>query len=117
MMCNKLEKNDYNKFFYTPKTISTAVVFLLILNYCAYDGAEKLTEATKAYYYDPKNPDVFENFRWPLFFAFMSLLGFAMTQFPDTMIKRPHPVFWRFVMGLMCAYSVFMTLILVLPVD
>ena len=79
MMCNKLEKNDYNKFFYTPKTITTAVVFLVILNFFAYDGVEKLTQATKGYYRDPENPDVFEKVRWPLFFAFMSLMGFAMT--------------------------------------
>jgi hypothetical protein len=59
MMCNKLEKNDYNKFFYTPKTITTAAMMLVVLNYCAYDGAEKLKEMTKDYYYDAKNPDVF----------------------------------------------------------
>lgn len=117
MMCNKLEKIDYNSFFYTPKTITTAVVFLLILNLCAYDGAEKLTLATKGYFHDPSNPDVFEKVRWPLFFAFLSLLGFAMTQFPDTMIKRPHPVYWRFIMGLMVAYSTFMTFVFLLPLD
>lgn len=117
MMCNKLEKNDYNKFFYTPKTITTAVVLLVFLNLFANGGAEKLKEMTKDYYHDPKNPDVFEKVRWPLFFSFISLIGFGMTQFPDTMIKRPHPVFWRFIMALLVAYSVFMTFVLILPLD
>jgi phosphatidylserine synthase 2 len=117
LMCNKLEKKDYNKFFYTPRTITTAIVFLLFINFMAYDGASKLKEWTKDYYADEKNPDVFENVRWPLFFAFTSLIAFAMTHFPDTMIKRPHPVFWRLFLGLLSGYSVFMTFVLILPLN
>jgi len=33
------------------------------------------------------------------------------------MIKRPHPIYWRLIMGLMVAYSTFMTFILLLPLD
>jgi hypothetical protein len=97
--------------------MTTAAMMLIFLNYCAYYGAEKMKDMTKEYYYDPKNPDVFEDYRWPLFFAFISLLGFAATNFPDTLIRRPHPIFWRLIMGLLLSYSVFMTFILLLPLD
>ena len=52
-MCNKLEKNDYNKFFYTPKTITTALFFLAMVNFFAYGGAENLKQMTKPYFHDP----------------------------------------------------------------
>ena len=114
-MCNKLEKKDYNKIFYTPRTITTGCVILVMINFCAFYWADALRESTKEYYRDPENPDVFEHFRWPIFFAFLSLVGFAMTHFPDTLIKRPHPAFWRIVLGLLASYCLFMTFVLILP--
>jgi hypothetical protein len=71
----------------------------------------------KQYYYDPKNPDIFENFRWPIFCGFITLLAFASTQFPDSIIKRPLPVFWRIIMGALVGYSMFMTFIFTVPID
>jgi phosphatidylserine synthase 2 len=114
---HSLEKNDYNSFFYTPRTLSTMILFLASLNFLAYGYLDSLKLKTKAYFYDPLNPDVFEDYRWPLFFAFFSIIAFAVTQFPDSIIRRPHPVFWRVFLGLMLSYSCFMTLVLLLPTD
>jgi len=61
-----LEKMDYNKLFYTPRTLSTMIFMVLILNIYAYSWTEEIKERTKPYFYDEKNPDVFENFRWPI---------------------------------------------------
>ncbi len=33
---HELEKKDYNQFFYTPRTLSTLVFTLLVLNFFAY---------------------------------------------------------------------------------
>lgn len=33
---HELEKRDYNKFFYTPRTLSTLFFTLLVLNFFAY---------------------------------------------------------------------------------
>lgn len=48
--------------------------------------------------------------------ASLTLLAFASTQFPDSIIKRPHPVFWRVIMGLLLGYSIFMTFVFLLPI-
>mmetsp|Transcript_13197 Transcript_13197/g.22381 ORF Transcript_13197/g.22381 Transcript_13197/m.22381 type:complete len:336 (-) Transcript_13197:248-1255(-) len=40
-----------------------------------------------------------------------------MTQFPDSVVRRPHPIFWRIVMGAMLGYAMFMTVVLILPID
>ena len=94
------------------------MVFLtVVINMAAYTWSEELIEYMRPYFYDANNPDVFEKFRWPLAFSTATIIGFASTHFPDSIIKRPTPVFWRFLMGVLLTYSTFMTLVLVLPRD
>ena len=114
---HKLEKDDFNPLFYTPRTLTTAIMVLVVLNILAYKWCDSIKDSMKNYYFDPKNPDVFENYRWPVFFAYLTLIAFASTNFPDTMVRRPHPAFWRIVLGLLLGYSLFMTFILLLPRD
>ncbi len=35
--------------------------------------------------------------------------------FPDTLIKRPHPIFWRIVLGLGTLYLLFLTYLFFQP--
>jgi len=93
------------------------VLLTVILNVAAYSWSDDLIEYFKPYFYDAKNPDVFEKFRWPIFFSFFTIIGFACCHFPDSIIKRPAPIFWRFLMGILLSYSTFMTLVLILPRD
>jgi phosphatidylserine synthase 2 len=39
-------------------------------------------------------------------------LAFASIQYPDTLIRRPHPVFWRIFMGALSLYILFLTYLL-----
>lgn len=93
------------------------ILLIAFINYGAYKLMGNITLDTKSYFEDPNNEDIFANYRWPLFFAFFTLIGFAITQFPDTLVRRPHPIFWRVIMGLLLGYSMFMTLVLLLPID
>ena len=116
MSHHKLEKDDYNRFFYTPRTISTLGILLLLCNAMAFGGHDWLKEATREYFApDDDRPDPFENTRFAIFFGFFTLLGFALTQFPDSYVRRPHPVVWRIFLGAELGYAMFMTMILVLP--
>ena len=45
----------------------------------------------------------------------MSFLAFASVQFPDTLIKRPHPVFWRVLLGCFTMYTLFISYLLFQP--
>lgn len=47
----------------------------------------------------------------------MSFIAFASVQYPDTLIKRPHPIFWRAIMGFMSLYVMFMVYLLFQPVN
>lgn len=116
MSHHKLEKDDYNQFFYTPRTISTIGFMLITLNLVAHGGLDYLRESTKEYFKTADGrEDPFEETRFPVLFASIALLGFAITQFPGSYILRPHPAFWRLFMGLQLGYAIFMTLIFLLP--
>jgi len=93
------------------------VLLTIILNIAAYSWSDQLIEYFKPYFHDAQNPDVFEKFRWPIAFSFSTVIGFACCHFPDSIIKRPAPIFWRFLMGILLSYSAFMTLVLILPRD
>ena len=55
--------------------------------------------------------------RMPLALAAFAVVAFAGAAFPDTVKLRPFPAFWRCLLGVMLCYVVFMTLILLLPVN
>ena len=117
MSHHSLEKDDFNFLFYTPRTLSTLVMIIGFINFCAYGYLDELKIKTRPYFHDPENPDVLEDYRWPFFFCLLTIFAFAATHFPDSMIKRPHPVFWRVILGMMVTYTTFMTFLLLLPVD
>lgn len=49
--------------------------------------------------------------------TFAVYLVFASIYFPNTLLVRPHPAFWRVVLALMLALGMFETYILLLPRD
>jgi len=52
-----------------------------------------------------------------LVFSISSFIIFAALHFPDTYIKRPHPIFWRIVLGVHSLYLLFITFLLFLPLQ
>jgi phosphatidylserine synthase 2 len=49
--------------------------------------------------------------------AIFAFTAFASVQYPDTLIKRPHPVFWRVLLGLLSIYNLFMVFLLFQPLN
>ena len=88
-----------------------------ILYYYAFFISDDMKTRSKSYFYDEKNPDVFENFRWPILVCSLAIIGFGSTHFPDSWIKRPHPAFWRTLLGVFLCYALFMTLVFLLPLN
>jgi phosphatidylserine synthase 2 len=50
-----------------------------------------------------------------VFASVIGFLAFASVQFPDTLIKRPHPIFWRVLLGCFIIYTLFMSYVLFQP--
>ena len=114
---HKLENVDYNKYFYTPRTMFTACIFISLIYLYSFSWCEELTQRSKPYFYDEKNPDVFEKFRWPIFLSGAVVVGFASAHFPDSWMKRPHPVMWRILLGIFLCYTTFITIVFILPLE
>lgn len=114
---HKLEKDEYSHIFHYPRTITFIVVLLLGVNYLSYVFVDRMKTDWREYFRDENNPDIYENHRWPILFAFCAIVAFGVTQFPDSYVRRPHPVFWRALLGVFLAYSAFMTFVLLLPLD
>lgn len=49
--------------------------------------------------------------------AVVAFLAFASVHFPDTLIKRPHPIFWRALLGILSLYLLILTYLLFLPLN
>mmetsp|Transcript_19639 Transcript_19639/g.14096 ORF Transcript_19639/g.14096 Transcript_19639/m.14096 type:complete len:92 (+) Transcript_19639:195-470(+) len=45
----------------------------------------------------------------------IAFVGFATIHFPNTLLRRPHPIFWRAIMGVFTLYSFFMTFVFMHP--
>jgi phosphatidylserine synthase 2 len=57
------------------------------------------------------------NVKLGLFGAWVSFLLFALLQFPDSLFRRPHPLFWRVVMGLGLTYMLILVFLLFQTLD
>ena len=80
-MCHhKLEVDDYNRFFNTPRTNTAIITLVVLLNLLAYKGLDFMNDMTKDYYVSGDGrEDPFTNYRFPLFLAFITLIGFGVT--------------------------------------
>ena len=47
----------------------------------------------------------------------MAFVAFSSIHFPNTIMTRPHALFWRMLLALFCLYSMFMTYLFLLPRD
>jgi len=49
--------------------------------------------------------------------AVLMFLAFASIHFPNTLIIRPHPIFWRVLLGIFSLYAMFITYLLLLRLE
>lgn len=52
-----------------------------------------------------------------LTFAFIGFMAFSASFYPDTIINRPHPIFWRMLLGIVSLYLMFISFLFFLPVS
>jgi len=55
--------------------------------------------------------------RGAIFGTVFAYLCFASIHFPNTIMIRPHPIFWRIILGLFSLYGMFMTYLFLLPLS
>ena len=129
LIYHRLETDDYSPFWYRSKTLLSLFCLLVILNSFATSDtlsnfADRVTqiqnESTinkKAFAEDELIVKGSMESRGALMGVGIAYLGFAMIHFPDTTMVRPHPLFWRAILGVISIYAFLMTYIFLLPID
>ena len=112
---HKLEHQEYHSFFIKPKTLSSLALLLFILNILARSDflaslASSLTPQAETIIGSRKS-------RGAIFGTVFAFLCFAAIHFPNTIMIRPHPIFWRVILGLFTLYGMFMTYLFLLPLE
>lgn len=95
--------------------MTSLALLILVLNLFAYtDFLSTLAEK-----FQPNANHVLHTIeqRGAIFGTFFAFLCFAAIYFPNTLMVRPHPIFWRLILGCMVAYAMFLTYMLLLPLD
>lgn len=96
------EKFNLTNFISTPRTITALIVVSAVLVWIAT-------------YHD--NGDVAQNSKRGLLSGAVIFLVFAVCEFPDSIFRRPHPLFWRFVMGVSLLYLLVLVFLLFQSLD
>lgn len=100
----QLEKWEYNRFFYQTKTMTLlAIGYMAIIAYLIYTS--QTVQSIESMH---KNG---------MLAALVAFLMFSVVVLPDAAVSRPHPVFWRMIMGLGLLYAMFCFYLLFLPLD
>lgn len=114
-----LEFQEYSPTFYKPHTLkSLSLLILILFGFSQSDFLERLAETTSLT--DAENNSQSEqNFKVNganIGVCFAAICVGAI-HLPNTIMTRPHPIFWRALMAVLILYALFMTYILLLPVD
>jgi phosphatidylserine synthase 2 len=86
-------------------------LLLLILNLLA---RSTFLESLAAYFFF-EIPDL--KSRGALIGTVFAFICFASIHFPNTLIVRPHPIFWRVILGAFSLYAMLMTYLFLLPLE
>ncbi|RHZ89337.1 hypothetical protein Glove_16g183 [Diversispora epigaea] len=92
-----VENDPTTEFFYRPRTLTVLAVMLIGLLYVTMF---------------PEADDTGTNIKFGIWAAIGYFLLFAMLQFRDGPFIRPHPAFWRIVLGLGVLYQMFLVFLL-----
>jgi len=113
------EFQEYSPTFYKPHTLKSLALLLLILYVLSQrDYLESLAESlslTKGANQTTSSQDFKANgANLGVCFAFICV---GSIHLPNTLMTRPHAVFWRAILACYILYSMFVTYLLLLPVD
>jgi phosphatidylserine synthase 2 len=112
---HKMEHDEYHPFFFKPKTLSWLSVLLIVLNKLA--RSDFLFNLASNFVPSVETEEEMEDVQTKAacLGALCAFLCFASIHYPNTIMQRPHPIFWRVVLGLFSVYAVFMTYLFLLP--
>jgi phosphatidylserine synthase 2 len=98
---HNLESEEYPKFIAIPHSLTGLAVLCSVLYYISRTSAPSMEEGLKA----------------GILGVIISVMTFGCLYLPDSVLRRPHPIFWRAVTSASILYLIFATFILFLDRD
>lgn len=114
---HKLEHQEFHPFFIKPKTLTSLLLLLLILNILA--RTDFLVSVASRLYPPNNGEEIIGSMksRGAIVGTVFAFLCFASIHYPNTIMVRPHPIFWRTILGLFSLYAMMMTYLFLLPLE
>ena len=113
---------EYNAFFYRPHTMVTLCAFLVLLYWLV--DSDKLGNLAILFSLNEdkseselsRQADEYQR-NGAFIGVCLAFVVFGSIHLPNTIMSRPHPLFWRILLALFTLYSMFITYMALLPVD
>lgn len=112
---HKLEHQEFSPFFFKPKTLSSLALLILILNLLA--RSDFLATLAEQMTHDSTRMIGSIRSRGAVIGTLFAFICFASIHYPNTLMIRPHPIFWRAILGVFSLYAMFMTYLMLLPLE
>jgi len=97
---HNLEIEEYPKIFALPHNFTALVVICSIISALAFQENNMII----SYFRD--------NMKLGIFVCVLCICAFGSLFLPDSLLRRPHPIFWRFIMSVAILYLLLITFIL-----
>jgi phosphatidylserine synthase 2 len=114
------DNNVPHRFFYRPLTLTALALALGALAYVATtsDVLEEGRDKRRVYVPSPLDPFAgYSSFDSGIYASIVSFLLFSMLQFRDGPYIRPHPSFWRIILGINLLYELALVFLLFQDID
>lgn len=111
---HKLEHKEFHPFFIKPKTLTSLALLIIILNLLA--RSDFLSDTSTRLSMSPQYMIGTVKSRGAVIGTVFAFMMFSSIHLPNTIMIRPHPIFWRCILGLFTLYGMFMTYVFLLPV-
>ena len=120
----KHEFEEYSAMFYKPHTLISLTLLVGLLALLAKDDALEAMGASIDFTpdRDPSWPSTLQEKAelrktGAVVGVGVAFVAFAGIHFPNTIMTRPHVLFWRVLLALFCVYAMFLTYLFLLPRD
>ena len=115
--CFPLEELDYPKFALVPHTLTSLFMVIVVVFYATFYNSFQQPFLSNRNFNHEIEKQIFHYILFYLKVAFFFVIAFGVTYLPDSLMRRPHPIFWRFLFSVGFFYSMILIVLCILPTD
>ena len=115
--CFPLEELDYPKFALVPHTLTSLILIVALVIYASFYSTIQQPFLSNKNFDLETEKQIFQYIIFYFKIGFIFVVAFGVTYLPDSLMRRPHPIFWRFLFSVGFFYSLLLLAFCLLPTD